>query len=98
MPSISSDLEKTLLRGFGGGGKQFVSGTFRFRQLMSPEEPKKKRTIGFAPWKEKRGYRNPNIYTIHVTPNHSHKASFELRDDVAVFRQVGTHKELDRAP
>ncbi len=44
------------------------------------------------------GYRNPNIYTIHVTPNHSHKASFEMRGDVAVFRQIGTHKELDRAP
>ena len=44
------------------------------------------------------GYKKPNIYTIHVTPNHSHKASFELRGDVAVFRQVGTHKELDRAP
>ena len=45
-----------------------------------------------------RGYKNPNIYTIHVTSNHSHKASFELRGDVAVFRQIGTHKELDRAP
>lgn len=44
------------------------------------------------------GYKNPNIYTIHITPNHSHKASFELRGDVAVFRQIGTHKELDRAP
>lgn len=42
------------------------------------------------------GYKNPNVYTIHLTPNHSHKASFELRGDVAVFRQVGTHKELDR--
>lgn len=44
------------------------------------------------------GYKNPSVYTIHVTPNHSHKASFELRGDVAVFRQIGTHKELDRSP
>lgn len=44
------------------------------------------------------GYKNPNIYTIHLTSNHSHKASFELRGDIAVFRQIGTHKELDRNP
>ena len=49
-------------------------------------------------FKKLSGYKNPNIYTIHVTPNHSHKVSFELKGDVAVFRQVGTHKELDRSP
>ena len=43
-------------------------------------------------------HKNPNVYTIHVTPNHSHKVSFEIRGEIAVFRQVGTHKELDRNP
>ncbi|EBY1954696.1 hypothetical protein DU191_24965 [Salmonella enterica subsp. enterica serovar Sandiego] len=45
-----------------------------------------------------RDYRKPYIYTIHVTPNHSHKVSFELRGDVAVIRKIGTHKEIDRSP
>ncbi len=45
-----------------------------------------------------KGYKNPNIYAIHITPNNSHKASFEIIKNVAVFRQIGTHKELDRAP
>lgn len=60
-------------------------------------------THGTAPFpaslrfKKLKGYKNPSVYTIHITPNHSHKASFELRGDVAVFRQIGTHKELDRA-
>ncbi len=44
------------------------------------------------------GYRNTAIYTIHVTPNHSHKASFELVGTTAVLRRIGTHKEIDRAP
>lgn len=44
------------------------------------------------------GYKNPSIFTIHITPNHSHKASFELVGSVARFRRVGTHKEIDRAP
>lgn len=44
------------------------------------------------------GYRNPSIYTIHVTSNHSHKASFELVGTMAVLRRIGTHKEIDRAP
>lgn len=44
------------------------------------------------------GYRNPSIYTIHLTHNHSHKASFELVGNKAVFRRIGTHKQIDRAP
>lgn len=44
------------------------------------------------------GYKNPSIYTIHVTRNHSHKLSFELVGNVAVLRKIGTHKEIDRAP
>lgn len=63
--------------------------------LMKTGSPPFPRSLKFE---KLSGYRKPNIYTIHLTPNHSHKASFELRGDVAVFRQIGTHKELDRAP
>ncbi|MDP2827068.1 MAG: hypothetical protein Q8O37_00525 [Sulfuricellaceae bacterium] len=38
------------------------------------------------------------IYTIHVTRNHSHKLSFELAGDTAILRKIGTHKEIDRSP
>lgn len=44
------------------------------------------------------GFRNPDIYTVHVTRNHSHKLSFELRGAVAVLRRIATHKIIDRAP
>ena len=44
------------------------------------------------------GYSKPNIFTIHVTANNSHKASFEMIGDVALFRKIGTHKEIDRNP
>lgn len=37
-------------------------------------------------------------WTIHVTPNHSHKLSFELEGSTAVLRKIGTHKEIDRSP
>lgn len=39
-----------------------------------------------------------DIWTIHVTSNHSHKLSFTLEGDTAVLRRIGTHKEIDRAP
>lgn len=64
-------------------------------QLLQCGTPPFPRSLNFE---KLSGYKKPNIYTIHITPNHSHKASFELRGDVAVFRQIGTHKELDRAP
>lgn len=44
------------------------------------------------------GYRNPSIYTIHITHNHSHKLSFEIQGTTAILRKIGTHKEIDRAP
>ncbi len=44
------------------------------------------------------GYKKPGIYTIHITRNHSHKASFEINGTTAIMRKVGTHKEIDRAP
>lgn len=44
------------------------------------------------------GHKNPSIYTIHVTGNHSHKASFEISGSTAIMRRIGTHKEIDRTP
>ncbi|MBI5752024.1 MAG: hypothetical protein HZA59_07755 [Hydrogenophilales bacterium] len=44
------------------------------------------------------GYKNPNLYTIHATKNHSHKISFEINGNVAKLRRFGTHKEIDRKP
>jgi len=44
------------------------------------------------------GSKNPKIYAIHVTPNHSHKLSFFLDGTKAVLRRIGTHKEIDKNP
>lgn len=44
------------------------------------------------------GYRNPFVYTIHVTSNHSHKISLEMKGSTAILRRIGTHKEIDRTP
>jgi hypothetical protein len=45
-----------------------------------------------------KGYRNPSIYSIHITGNNSHKISFELQGEHAIMRRVATHKEIDRRP
>ena len=45
-----------------------------------------------------RGYSNPGIYTVHVTPNHSHKLSFSIEDGVVILRRIGTHRKIDRSP
>ena len=45
-----------------------------------------------------KGYSNPAVYTFHVTPNHSHKASAELRGETLVLLRLGTHKKIDRDP
>ncbi len=44
------------------------------------------------------GYKNPNIYAIHITRNHAYKLTFERVGEIARLRRVGTHKEIDRAP
>lgn len=49
-------------------------------------------------FKKLSGCRNPSIYTIHVTSNHSHKISLELKGSTALLRRIGTHKEIDRTP
>jgi plasmid maintenance system killer protein len=44
-----------------------------------------------------KGYRDPEIYTIHVTGNY--KVSFELLDGSCAFlRRVANHDDIDRAP
>lgn len=63
-----------------------------YRQLLEDPQPKKLRLEKLA------GYKNPGIYTIHITANHSHKLSFELIGSIAELRRIGTHKEIDRTP
>lgn len=70
--------------------KDFVDSALE--DLLSYPQPKKLRL------EKLQGNNKPPVYTIHVTPNHSHKLSFELRGDVAVMRKIGTHKEIDRSP
>jgi mRNA-degrading endonuclease RelE of RelBE toxin-antitoxin system len=43
-----------------------------------------------------KGYRRPDIYTLHVTGNY--KLSFEIEGATAILRRVAPHDELDRAP
>lgn len=57
--------------------------------------PKKSKKLRFE---KLTGIKNPNIYTIHITPNHSHKLSMEIDGGVAKLRRIGTHKEIDRSP
>ncbi len=47
-----------------------------------------------------KGYSNPDIYTIHVDGNFKISLEVERRDGecLAVLRNVGTHKEIDRSP
>lgn len=44
------------------------------------------------------GFKNPRIFTIDVTTNHSYKISFELNGSTANLRRIATHKEIDRKP
>ncbi len=49
--------------------------------------------LGFEKLK---GYRRPNIYTLHVTGNY--KISLEIAGNIAILRRVAPHDEIDRAP
>ncbi|EBV3064560.1 hypothetical protein DOC39_22415 [Salmonella enterica subsp. enterica serovar Veneziana] len=62
------------------------------KDLLKDPQPKRIRL------EKLKGNNRPPIYTIHVTPNHSHKLSFEIDGDKAILRVVGTHKEIDRKP
>lgn len=43
-----------------------------------------------------KGYRKPDIYTIHVTGNY--KISLEISGCVALLRRVANHNDIDRRP
>lgn len=43
-----------------------------------------------------KGYKRPDIYTIHVTGNY--KISFEIQGDRAILRRVSDHDTIDRKP
>lgn len=51
--------------------------------------------LGF---KKLHGYKNTNLYTITIGGHHAYKLSLEIRDEVAVLRRVGTHKQIDDNP
>lgn len=38
------------------------------------------------------------VYTIHLTSNDSHKASFTFEDRTAFMRYCGNHDEIDKNP
>lgn len=56
-------------------------------------KPNKSGTLRFEKLK---GYRRPDIYTIHIEGNY--KASFEVVGNVALFRRIANHDTIDRAP
>jgi len=62
------------------------------RDLIKEHIPNSRR---FAPLG---GFRNPRVYVVHVTTNHSHKMSFEVDADLAILRHVDTHKVIDKKP
>lgn len=39
----------------------------------------------------------PKVFSVDVTPNKSHKLSFEIDGNVAKLRRIGTHGEIDRS-
>ena len=43
-----------------------------------------------------KGYRNPDVYTIHITGNY--KLSLEIKGPAAHIRKVGNHDDIDRSP
>lgn len=64
----------------------------RLRDLLKDPMPKK------CKFEKLKGYKKPDIYTIHITSNNSHKLSFEIINNIAVLRRVGTHKQIDNSP
>ncbi len=43
-----------------------------------------------------KGYRRPDIYTVHITGNY--KLSFEINKQTAILRNIGNHNKIDRNP
>lgn len=51
---------------------------------------------GTLAFEKLKGFRRPDIYTIHIEGNY--KASFEIEGNVAVFRRIGSHDRIDLSP
>ncbi|MDX3774447.1 hypothetical protein QE250_09990 [Chromatiaceae bacterium AAb-1] len=51
---------------------------------------------GTAAFEKLKGYKRPDIYTIHIEGNY--KASFEIQGTTAIFRRIGNHNKIDRKP
>jgi plasmid maintenance system killer protein len=43
-----------------------------------------------------KGYRRPDLYTLHVTGNY--KLSLAIEGATAILRRIAPHDEIDRAP
>jgi mRNA-degrading endonuclease RelE of RelBE toxin-antitoxin system len=43
-----------------------------------------------------KGYKRPDIYTIHVTGNF--KISLQIDGSIATLRRIGVHNTIDRTP
>lgn len=62
------------------------------KQLWMHPHPKSLR------FEKLKGIKNPSVFTVHLTSNHSHKISLELDGSKAILRRIGTHKLIDRDP
>ncbi len=49
-------------------------------------------------FKKLKKYKNPNIYSVTISGNHAFKISFEIANEIAILRRVGTHKQIDDNP
>lgn len=93
-----------IIRSIDVGRKSFVNGLKKLPDNIRAEAKQALKDIlkypqpGYLKLEKLSGYRRPDIYTIHFTGNNSHKMSFEMDGDKAVFRKVGTHKLIDRSP
>lgn len=99
----------------GAGGIKFTRYRFnsRFKRELDKLSPglkqrtlekiadlcKDPRPAGLA-FEKLKGYRNPDLYSIHVTGNY--KVSLEVRSEkdacIAILRRVAPHNQIDRAP
>lgn len=62
----------------------------KLRDLMADPRPPGLR------FEKLQGWRNPDVYTIHVTGNY--KISMEIHGGQATLRRVGNHDKIDRSP
>lgn len=95
----------------GAGGVEIVRYTFKpsfekdYKKLTPQLQDKFKKQVkklfsanktGTLSFEKLKGYKRPDIYTIHIEGNY--KASFEIEGNVAVFRRIGSHDRIDLSP